>query len=154
MVSTENKNSQLMNIDPYKSPKSELECFSPSADQRMSANAALLRIYFSPRGRISRKFLTLYVALPILVLSWLLFFFADLFPGEIGRIFLIALFFVPISIWVSTVTLIKRLHDFDKSGWFALLAMLPYVGFIFYLVMLITPGTIGDNRYGPDPKGR
>lgn len=143
-----------MNVDPYKSPDSDLECVSPGSDLKVSANSALFSIYFSPRGRVSRKFHIVYVVLPIFLFTLLLFFFADLFPYEIGRIFLIAMFFVPISVWVSTVCLIKRLHDFDKSGWFSLLAMLPYVGFIFYLAMLITPGTVGDNRYGPDPKGR
>ncbi|MEQ1939612.1 DUF805 domain-containing protein [Mesorhizobium sp. CN5-321] len=41
----------------------------------------------------------------------------------------------------------KRLHDFDKSGWFSLLFI---IGDIFaYLLLCLPRGTGGPNRYGP-----
>jgi uncharacterized membrane protein YhaH (DUF805 family) len=49
---------------------------------------------------------------------------------------------------------IRRLHDHDKSGWLFLLSMVPLVGWIFYLIMMLTPGTPGENGYGPDPRER
>ncbi|MBT9569479.1 MAG: DUF805 domain-containing protein [Thiobacillus sp.] len=39
---------------------------------------------------------------------------------------------------------IQRAHDFDKSGWWSLLSLIPFVNFIF----LFMPGTDGENRYG------
>jgi uncharacterized membrane protein YhaH (DUF805 family) len=40
---------------------------------------------------------------------------------------------------------IRRMHDCDKSGWYGLIP--------FYdIVLLFTAGTIGPNRFGPDPK--
>jgi uncharacterized membrane protein YhaH (DUF805 family) len=45
---------------------------------------------------------------------------------------------------------VRRLHDTDRRGWWCLLGLPPYVGLIL-LVLLVLPGTIGDNRFGPDP---
>ncbi len=41
---------------------------------------------------------------------------------------------------------IRRMHDQDKSGWFILIP-------IYNLILLLTEGTRGPNRFGPDPKG-
>lgn len=47
---------------------------------------------------------------------------------------------------------VRRLHDVDKSGWFILLGLIPLVGF-YLLYLYCQPGTVGPNRFGPDPKG-
>lgn len=46
---------------------------------------------------------------------------------------------------------IRRLHDTNRSGWFMLLALIPFVGAIWLLVLFATKGTQGENQYGPDP---
>lgn len=46
---------------------------------------------------------------------------------------------------------IRRLHDRDKSGWLYLLILIPLVGAIILLVWFCQRGTIGPNRFGPDP---
>ncbi len=46
---------------------------------------------------------------------------------------------------------VRRLHDMDKSGWLILLFLIPYVGFLIVLILMAQPGTIGENRFGPDP---
>ena len=43
---------------------------------------------------------------------------------------------------------IKRFHDMDKSGWWALLTLLPLVS----IIIIFIPGTKGSNRFGEDPK--
>jgi uncharacterized membrane protein YhaH (DUF805 family) len=40
---------------------------------------------------------------------------------------------------------VRRMHDVDKSGWFLLIP-------IYNLILALTPGTEGPNRFGPDPK--
>jgi len=58
------------------------------------------------------------------------------------------LFFIP-TIAVG----IRRLHDVGKSGWFFLLLLIPFFNlYVFFYLMLIKKGDIGDNQYGPDPK--
>lgn len=88
--------------------------------------------------------------------------------------------------YMSAVNLVKRLHDCDKSGWFAFLLMaIEYLiinltwifgliglgvvaagsmaGLFIWLIPLLlvwaiklwvffVPGTVGANRYGPEPK--
>lgn len=51
----------------------------------------------------------------------------------------------------NVMLVIRRLHDLDKSGWFALIAIIPLIGFIFSIYLFFAPGTVGYNRYGPDP---
>ena len=47
---------------------------------------------------------------------------------------------------------IRRLHDIGKSGWMILIALIPFIGGIWLLVLLATDGNKGANQYGPDPK--
>lgn len=46
----------------------------------------------------------------------------------------------------------RRLHDIDKSAWWLLIALVPVVGAIVLFVFSVLPGTVGDNKYGADPK--
>ncbi len=48
----------------------------------------------------------------------------------------------------SITVLVRRLHDLDRSGWFAFVALIPGVGLLILLVVLALPGTDGSNRYG------
>lgn len=47
---------------------------------------------------------------------------------------------------------VRRFHDQNRSGWFVLLNLIPYVGVIIVFVMMLLEGTQGDNRFGPDPR--
>ena len=46
---------------------------------------------------------------------------------------------------------IRRLHDLDKSGFYLLLTVIPFVDFILGIYLLFAKGTEGDNQYGEDP---
>ncbi len=46
---------------------------------------------------------------------------------------------------------VRRLHDIDKSGWWVLLWFVPIIGWLFLLIWHCTKGTLGPNRFGPDP---
>jgi uncharacterized membrane protein YhaH (DUF805 family) len=48
---------------------------------------------------------------------------------------------------------IRRLHDLDRSGWWYLLIFIPLIGLIVLLIWNCTRGTVGPNRFGPDPVG-
>ena len=46
----------------------------------------------------------------------------------------------------------KRWHDRGKSGWWTLILLVPFIGFIWFLVECgFLRGTPGPNSYGPDP---
>ena len=46
----------------------------------------------------------------------------------------------------------RRLHDTDRSGWWLLIGIIPFVGFIVLLVFFALDPTPGPNRYGPSVK--
>ena len=52
----------------------------------------------------------------------------------------------------SIAVQVRRFHDQDKSGWFVLLALIPFIGGLAVLVFMLLEGTRGPNRFGPDPK--
>ena len=47
---------------------------------------------------------------------------------------------------------VRRLHDTDRSGWWILIALVPFAGFIVLLVFTVMDGTRGLNRFGSSPK--
>lgn len=64
-------------------------------------------------------------------------------------VFMIFLIFAGIATISAGV---RRLHDHDKTGWLLLLSFVPLLGWIFLLIMTLTPGTRGENGYGFDPR--
>ena len=58
-------------------------------------------------------------------------------------IFLYFLFFVP-----SLSLYIRRLHDIDRSGWWLLIALIPFVGIITLIFFWCLKGNQNRNRYG------
>ena len=52
----------------------------------------------------------------------------------------------------SVAVTVRRLHDTDRSGWWALLALLPLLGTIVLFVFCVLDGTPGANRFGENPK--
>ncbi len=58
------------------------------------------------------------------------------------------------SIYMALAIYAKRWHDRDKSGWWSLIILVPFIGAIWLLVECgILEGTRGPNRFGPDPLG-
>lgn len=66
-----------------------------------------------------------------------------------GPIYLIYMFAVLLP---SLAVAVRRLHDVGKTGWFIAIGLIPVIGTIWLLVILVTPGMEGPNKYGPDPK--
>lgn len=59
---------------------------------------------------------------------------------------------IGILLFIATLSLIiRRLHDLDKSGWLALVLLIPFIGFLFTLYLWFAKGTDGPNSYGADP---
>lgn len=47
---------------------------------------------------------------------------------------------------------IRRLHDVGKSGWMIFISLIPIVGTIWFIVLMVKKGDVGENKYGGDPK--
>ncbi|UQN05611.1 DUF805 domain-containing protein [Deinococcus sp. QL22] len=67
--------------------------------------------------------------------------------GVLGAIYTLIMF-VP-GLAVS----IRRLHDIGRSGWWYLIIFIPLAGAIWLLVLNVTDSQLGNNKWGPNPKG-
>lgn len=52
---------------------------------------------------------------------------------------------------ISVQVGVQRLHDMGWTGWLWLLNLVPIVNSVFWIIMLVVPGTAGSNRFGPEP---
>jgi uncharacterized membrane protein YhaH (DUF805 family) len=66
-----------------------------------------------------------------------------------GWIYLIYLLAIMIPSWAVSI---RRLHDVGKSGWFALITLIPLIGGIWLIILMCTDGDQTENTYGPSPK--
>ena len=70
------------------------------------------------------------------------------FQGDLALVFSILAIANAIPLWAAAV---RRLHDTDKSGWFVLISIIPFIGLII-IFLLIADGSKGKNKFGPKPK--
>jgi uncharacterized membrane protein YhaH (DUF805 family) len=50
-----------------------------------------------------------------------------------------------------TAVAIRRMHDTGRVSWWLLVGLVPVVGWAAYFWLLGQKGSIGPNRFGPDP---
>ncbi|MBK1832874.1 DUF805 domain-containing protein [Roseibacillus ishigakijimensis] len=124
---------------------------------------------FSGKGRFSRSQYWGYGVLGSFLVSlpaWFVYgmAFIPLFMGEQGAepsdgqivtlmvgMLVAFLLYIPAA-WVSFAAMSKRFHDRGKSGWMALVCLIPWVGGIWILIECgCLVGTPGPNPYGSDP---
>ena len=65
--------------------------------------------------------------------------------------FLVAIYILATFLPMLTVA-VRRLQDQDRSGWWMLICAVPSIGGILFSILMVLPGTKGDNRFGSDPK--
>ena len=69
--------------------------------------------------------------------------------GQIGAGGASAISILTIVYFIATLSYgVRRLHDFDKSGWWYLLTFIPFANIVMGLVLLLAPGSVGPNGYG------
>ena len=57
-------------------------------------------------------------------------------------------------LWPAVALSVKRWHDRGKSGWWVLVALVPFVGWLWMLVENgLLKGTAGPNKFGDAPAG-
>jgi len=105
----------------------------------------------SPDGRISRSQYWLKWALPVFVIGIALALLVFVTIDDPTVAATIIPIFDLIILWPGIAILIKRSHDRDRSGWFILLFLVPLLNFWPLIELLFLRGTIGSNRFGPDP---
>jgi len=106
------------------------------------------RNYVTFSGRAPRSEFWFWVLFEVLVsivaniLDVAIFPFSDVSP--LNAIVSVALFLPSLAVSV------RRLHDIDRTGWWVLIS-LTVIGVVLLLIWNCLRGTIGANRFGPDP---
>ena len=68
----------------------------------------------------------------------------------LGNVGVAAIF--PILLVLPTTTMIvRRLHDFEKSGWWLLIVLIPLIGILYLIYLFIQEGDMNENIYGRVP---
>jgi uncharacterized membrane protein YhaH (DUF805 family) len=113
------------------------------------------QIFFSFPGRIGRRqywVALLLILLPMSICSAL----AAMLAASSGESFfymllvLLVMTIIPL-LWASFAVVVKRCHDLNRSGWWSLLLLVPYLGVLVVVVLGLMRGTPGQNEYGQDP---
>lgn len=55
------------------------------------------------------------------------------------------------AFWPNLAVGIKRCHDRGRSGWFLLIGLVPLLNLWLAVELMFLRGTVGSNRFGPDP---
>lgn len=81
-------------------------------------------------------------------------FFLSLVLAFLGQSFFSIVFvlFCIGSIIPHFALMARRLHDIGKSGWYYFVVFIPLIGTVWLIILLLTEGDRGPNKYGPDPK--
>lgn len=114
---------------------------------------------FSIRGRISRSQLWLKWIVPVVVIYVVLGLIARIGAADDSTALaliasILTVLFALFTIWPGIAINVKRAHDRDWSGWFILLLFVPILNVWPMIELLFLRGTIGSNRFGPDPVPR
>lgn len=59
--------------------------------------------------------------------------------------------FTLVFLALTSMPIVKRLHDLDRSGFHFWLLLIPFYNLYLAALLLFAKGTSGPNRFGPDP---
>ena len=107
---------------------------------------------FSFEGRVNRGWYFLHIVFDDMVVLGLIIILLTV-SGILGTpLLLLPILGVILSgLWAAIAVTIRRLHDLDRPGWHWWLLMVPLYNIYLGLVLLFGKGTMGPNRFGPDP---
>jgi uncharacterized membrane protein YhaH (DUF805 family) len=121
----------MATVNPYRAPAAAV---ADTAEQHEEVRL------FSVSGRIGRA---RYIAYAIgLWLALTAVVVLSTFLGTLGVVLMIVAYIG--ALVLGFMLSIQRAHDFNVTGWLAILSLVPLVNLIF----LIIPGTDGENRFG------
>jgi len=111
------------------------------------------RALFSFEGRLSRSDYWMKGFLPLLPVGILNNILAYGIATEGAQV--VSMTIAILMLWPGMALVVKRLHDRNRSGWFAATMLIPFAGIVFAIWILVevwfSRGTMGPNRFGNDP---
>ncbi|GAA3610334.1 DUF805 domain-containing protein [Flavivirga amylovorans] len=114
----------------------------------------LIKNYATFSGRARRKEFWMFFLFNLIIvfaIAFLLGFTSDFIDNDFLPTIL-GIYFLGILIPYIALA-VRRLHDSGKSGGYIFVYFIPFIGGIWFLILMATEGDKGPNKYGPDPKG-
>ena len=124
----------MAHTNPYQTPK------APVAETSTQSQPVKV---FSVSGRIGRVRYIAYTSAACFLFLTLSAFTLSAGSELADRLFALAMVLAMLTMCVALS--IQRCHDFNASGWLAMLFLVPAVN----LALFAIPGSDGSNRYGP-----
>ena len=118
--------------------------------------AEAMKMFFAGRARRSEYwFVQLFLVLTNLAAAGI---DLALMNGDVDRFIanggggIVGLIWILLTIVPALAVLVRRLHDTNRSGWWALIGLVPIVGTIIVLVFTLLDSDAGENKFGASPK--
>jgi uncharacterized membrane protein YhaH (DUF805 family) len=109
------------------------------------------RNYVNFSGRAIRSEYWYWILFEVVVIVVLAVIDERLYPGTEMGAFSVVNVIVTLALIVPGLAVsVRRLHDIDHAGWWVLLGI-TVVGSFVLLYWACLRGTLGQNRFGPDP---
>ena len=116
--------------------------------------------YANFNGRARRKEYWMYTLIfTVLLIPLMAIMFSALYHsdengiGPSGYLTVLLFFVFLVAHFIPSLALtVRRLHDTGKSGWWYLIAFVPYLGNFVIFIFTLIDGDEGENKYGPNPK--
>lgn len=133
----------MNDINPYSTPKKYF------LDVDMQTYGTVK--FFAFTGRLDRiRYIVYFNVMPLIfMLSLFIFSLIGLLSSVLFTLIIVSSFLFFFIFLLSLI--IRRVHDFNYSGWLALLVFVPFINIIFSLILLMIPGTPGANRFDNPP---
>jgi uncharacterized membrane protein YhaH (DUF805 family) len=113
----------------------------------------VLKQYADFSGRARRKEYWMFVLFDVIfaIVAMILDNVLGIAIEKIGYGPLYGLYVLATLIPALAVT-VRRLHDVGKSGWMLFISLIPFLGWIWLLVLMLTDSQQGTNKWGQNPK--
>ena len=108
---------------------------------------SVLKNYATFTGRARRKEFWMFA-----LCNFLISFVLGIFIRFVPVLLVLSLLYSLAILVPSLAVTVRRLHDTSRSGLWILISLVPLIGSIWLLVLMFLDGTVGDNKWGPDPK--
>ncbi len=117
---------------------------------RVTTDPGIGWLLFSLSGRIGRKLYVLSTLLIVMVIATMVSRLSAIPEGgnEFALWGFVFIIMMPVVLWISLATAIKRLHDMNTPGAVAICLLVPAVSLLTILILSIWKGNSGPNDYG------
>ena len=118
----------------------------------MSWYISVFRNYddFSGRARRKEYWLFLLINMAVMCVAAILDYVVG--THEVTRFGVLGLLWLAAIVVPSWAVGVRRLHDSGRSGWWLLVSLVPFIGPLAIIVLILLPGTPGENEYGRNPR--